>query len=119
MQLNKGDTVTFLEDGKVTVKVEGAKAYKQEVAAGEVVTMTQSADVDGVLMYVERAPVGRVTLKRKQRHQTVRTCDLSMATLEAPPPPDAEARRIEAILAERGAQMRARLAHEAERLKRG
>lgn len=119
MLVNAGDTVTFLEEGTATIKRHGEKAVKEKVAQGEVYTMIEAAEVSGVPMDVTRARPNRLVLKQKSRNQKPRHCSLSIATLEAPPPPDAEARRLEEMLLARGALLRDRLAKEAEKLKRG
>lgn len=117
MKVSKGDTVTFLGEGEVTIKRKGAKPMIEAVGAGEVVTMHEAAEIEGVPAIVDRAKLSRVLFRRSARQQHVRHATEPLTTFEFPDVVDSEQKRIELALEERGAALKRRLLLEVDRFK--
>jgi len=110
MDVNKGETLTFLESGKVQIKEPKGKPKTVEVGEGEVLEFSGPCTVTGVPALRFRKRLDRVRAQIEPRMVTYRTCGPTLASLEVP-------ERIDRHLKDRGALLKARLAAEAERLK--
>jgi len=117
MDVNKGETLTFLESGKVQIKEPKGKPKTVEVGEGEVLEFSGPCTVTGVPALRFRKRLDRVRAQIEPRMVTYRTCGPTLASLEVPDAIDTEAERIDRHLKDRGALLKARLAAEAERLK--
>lgn len=115
--LNIGDVVTFLESQMVKVTYGKKAATEFVVASGDVWSIDEPTKIIGETFHVSAPKVPRTISKRAYRQQPVRTCDVSLATLELPDTSDPLVRDLEARLEMRGAAMKARLLAETQKLK--
>jgi len=114
----EGDVITFLENGIAKLAYgSGTKAETRLVLAREVFQADRPISIADVPVHVTERQTPRTVVKRAYRAQAHRHCDLSLASLEMPEIGDPTIRDLEERLAERGADMRRRLADEAKRLK--
>ena len=118
MRVKSGEQATFLEGGEVTFKEDGKKAEKFLVEEGEIIDFTSNGEIKGVEAVIFKRKLLRVLEKKRERAQKFRTCIEPMARLEVPDIVSTEARRIEMIHEQRGADLKRRLAMEGDRLRK-
>lgn len=116
----QGDVLTAMQDGTLRVTYgQGRKADEIEMGEGEAIEILETCKVSGIEFLRFQAPIDRLKWKRQVITQRQRKCSENMTVLEIPDIVDPLVRDIEMRLQLRGADMKARVRQEAERLRKG
>lgn len=116
----QGDVLTIMEKGTLRMTYgQGRRADELEVGEGEAIEILETCKCSGVEFLQFQAPISRVKWKRQVIKQKPRICKENMTVLEIPDIVDPLVRDIEARLQLRGADLKARVRLEAERLRQG